>query len=257
MFGALSSLFGHGIVGGSMMSIGDRARNTADVASRILNGAPPRSLRVPPQSQGEPIFDWRELQRSEIPESRLPPGSTVQFRGPSLWDEYRRTVLIAVGLLMFQSLLIAWLLYERRARQHAEIESRRNLTLAADANRRETISALTAAIGHELRQPLSSIVCNAQALQSMASLANQGCRVETGAVQKVVAGTLESGRRSDLVELRRQRARLIRRLRQLSLAADFSDSWSTCSHGCVSANGATPMSTKARSSCASSCAKRR
>ncbi len=41
MFGALSSLFGHGIVGGSMMSIGDLARNTADVASQILNGAPP------------------------------------------------------------------------------------------------------------------------------------------------------------------------------------------------------------------------
>ena len=71
MFGAFSSLFGHGIVGGSMMSIGGLARNTADVASRILNGEPPASLRVPPQSPGEPIFDWRELQRWGIPESRL------------------------------------------------------------------------------------------------------------------------------------------------------------------------------------------
>ena len=97
MFGALSPLFGHGIVGGSMMSIGDLARNTADVASRILNGAPPGSLRVPPQSPGQPIFDWRELQRWDIPESRLPPGSVVRFRGPSLWDEYRRAVLTAIG----------------------------------------------------------------------------------------------------------------------------------------------------------------
>jgi signal transduction histidine kinase len=167
VFGAHSSLFGHGIVGGSMMSIGDLARDTADVASRILNGVPPRSLRVPPQSPGEPIFDWRELQRWKIPESRLPAGSVVQFRAPSLWEEYRPAFLTAVGLLIFQSLLIAWLLYERRARQRAEIDSLRNLTLAADANRRETISAMTFSIGHELAQPLTSIVTNAHALQMM------------------------------------------------------------------------------------------
>ena len=83
LFGALSPYFGHGIVGGSMMSIDDLARNTADVAGRILNGEPPASLRVPPQLAGQPMFDWRELQRWGIPESRLPPGSVVQFRPPT------------------------------------------------------------------------------------------------------------------------------------------------------------------------------
>jgi signal transduction histidine kinase len=63
--------------------------------------------------------------------------------------------------------MIAWLLYERRARQRAELDSRRNLALAADANRRETISALATSIGHELGQPLSSIAHNAQALQKI------------------------------------------------------------------------------------------
>ena len=81
--------------------------------------------------------------------------------------EYRRAVLIAIGVLLLQSLMIAWLLHERRARQRAEIESRRNLSLAADINRRETMSALTTSIGHELGQPLSSMMHNAQALQAM------------------------------------------------------------------------------------------
>jgi hypothetical protein len=93
------------------------------------------------------MFDWRELRRWHIPESRLPAGSVVQFRPPSLWGEYKRTALAAIGALLFQSLLITLLLYERRARQRAEIDSRRNLALAADANRRETISALTSGIG--------------------------------------------------------------------------------------------------------------
>jgi len=118
---------------------------------------------VPLQLVGPPIFDWRELQRWRIDESRLPTGSIVRFRGPSLWRDYRREVLAVLGALAVQSLLIVGLVYQRRARQRAEVESRRNLTLAADANRRATVSALTGSIAHELSQPLNSILHNAQA----------------------------------------------------------------------------------------------
>ena len=86
---------GAGIVGGTLMSIDDLSRDTADVAVRLLNGASPSSIRRPPQLPGQPIFDWRELQRWGIPESRLPPGSVVRYRPPSVWREYRGTVLSA------------------------------------------------------------------------------------------------------------------------------------------------------------------
>jgi signal transduction histidine kinase len=167
MFGVHSPLFGQGIVGGRMLSIDELARRTADVATRLLNGAPPESLRIPPQAPGEPIFDWRELHRWGIPESRLPAGSVVLHRGPSLWSEYRATVLTALAVLVVQSALITGLLYQRRERQRAEFDSRRNLALAADANRRQTMSALTSSIAHEVGQPLSAMIHNAQALQLM------------------------------------------------------------------------------------------
>src|SRR6476659_7418537 len=80
---------------------------------------------------------------------------------------YRGTVLSAVGVLAVQSLLIVGLLYQRRARQRAESDSRRNLALATNASRRQTMSALTSSIEHELGQPLSSIMHNAEALQMM------------------------------------------------------------------------------------------
>jgi signal transduction histidine kinase len=169
MFGALSSYLGHGIVGGSMVAVGSLARRTADVASRILGGAAPRSFRFPPAPPDAPTFDWRELQRWGIDERRLPPGSVVQFRAPSLWDEHKAAVLTAVGVLIFQSLLIAALLVERRARKRAQIDSSRHLALAADANRRLTIAALTSSIAHELTQPLSSIAHNAEALRMAAA----------------------------------------------------------------------------------------
>ncbi|HKH29200.1 MAG TPA: hypothetical protein VKA61_12820, partial [Sphingomicrobium sp.] len=63
MFSAQSPYRGRGVVGGSMMNIDDLGRRTADVASRILNGEPPGRLRLPPQSRGQPIYDWRELER--------------------------------------------------------------------------------------------------------------------------------------------------------------------------------------------------
>ena len=169
VFGAHSVYLGTGVVGGPLMPIDEFSRRTADVATQLLNGAPPRSLSVPTQSPGPPTFDWRELQRWGIPENRLPPGSTVRYRDPSLWRAYRGTVLSAAGALLVQSLLIVGLLYQRRARRRAETESRKNLALAADAGRRQTMAALTSSIAHELGQPLSAMIHNAQALQMMVS----------------------------------------------------------------------------------------
>jgi signal transduction histidine kinase len=167
LFAPFSVYLGAGVVGGSLLSIPDLGRDTADVAVRLLNGAPPSSVRLSPRAAGQPTFDWRELQRWGIPESRLPPGSVVRYRSPSLWSAYRGTVLSAVGVLAVQSLLIVGLLYQRRARQRAESDSLRNLALAAAASRRETMSVLTSSIGHELGQPLGSIMSNTQALQMM------------------------------------------------------------------------------------------
>jgi len=189
VFGGQSVHLGAGAVGGTMLSIDTLARNTADVAFRLLSGAPPESINVPPQGPDQPIFDWRELERWSIPESRLPPGSVVRYRAPSLWRAYRGTVLTAVGVLAVQSLLIAGLLYQRRARRRAETESRRNLALAADAGRRQTMSALTSSIAHELGQPLSAMIHNAQALQMMVT-AN---RAPSGTITEILSDIQNQG----------------------------------------------------------------
>jgi signal transduction histidine kinase len=167
LFAAHSPYFGAGIVGGRLISMDDLARKTANSAVRILNGEPASSVRVPSQLPGRPLFDWRELQRWGIAESRLPAGSEVRFRRPSLWSEYRTVVLVVAGALAIQAILIVGLLFERRARLRAEIESRKNLTLAADTSRRVTMSALTGSIAHEISQPLSAMIYNAEALQLM------------------------------------------------------------------------------------------
>jgi hypothetical protein len=162
LFGAQSVYMGNGVVGGSMVLIDGLVRAAVDAAVRLLKGAPPKSIRVPPQRPAQPIFDWRELQRWGIAESGLAASSVVRYRRPSLWQEHKLAVLSSIGALVFQSLLIVGLLYQRRARRQAESDSQRHLALAADASRRQTMSALTTSIAHELGQPLSSMIHNAE-----------------------------------------------------------------------------------------------
>ncbi|MFL6549739.1 MAG: ATP-binding protein, partial [Povalibacter sp.] len=167
LFAGHSVYLGRGIVGSARMSIDDLSPRAAHAAARILNGEPPINVRQPPQLPGRAVFDWRELQSWGIPESRLPQGSVVLFREASLWQKHKTTLLTSVGVLVVQALLIFWLLLERRARQRAEIESHKNLSLAADVSRREMMSVLGTAFAHDLAQPVSTIMCNAEALTLM------------------------------------------------------------------------------------------
>ena len=183
LFALHSPLFGTGIVGGHLISVNDLAINTADSAFRILNGAPASSVSVPPQLAGQAIFDARELQRWHIDESRLPAGSEVRHQRPSLWSEYRTVVMVAAGAIAIQAILIVGLLFERRARVRAEIESRKNLTLAADTSRRVTMSALSGSMAHEISQPLSAMIYNAEALQLMIN----GSRATTENITEILA----------------------------------------------------------------------
>jgi signal transduction histidine kinase len=167
MFGAQRGYLGLGIVGGRLLETSHLGEATADVVVRILSGDPPSSLRMPPESIGPPVFDARQLIRWNIPESRLPTGSDVQHRPSSLWEDHRGEVLTVLWVVGVQAALIAGLLYQRRGRRRAEVESGRSLSLAADASRRLTMSTLTGSIAHELSQPLNSILHNAQAGEMM------------------------------------------------------------------------------------------
>jgi signal transduction histidine kinase len=64
--------------------------------------------------------DWRQLRRWNISEARVPAGTRVLFREPTVWDQYRAYVLGALALLVAQSALIGGLLVQRSRRRLAE-----------------------------------------------------------------------------------------------------------------------------------------
>jgi signal transduction histidine kinase len=151
------SFFGNEIVGGPLLLTADSGRQTAAVAIRILSGEKPSEIKVPVVQFASPIFDWRQMQRWGIRESRLPLGSKIYFRDPTLWEQYQWQIVLIVSVILVQAALIVGLLYEHRRRQVAEAESLHRVNELAQMNRFATAGALSASIAHEVRQPLTTI----------------------------------------------------------------------------------------------------
>jgi signal transduction histidine kinase len=159
------AFFGGEIVGGPMTSVSQGSQAAVAVALRILAGEQAGEIRTPVLKYGPARYDWRELKRWDIPESRLPEGSQILFRQLSPWELYRWQVVAVCSALLLQALLIGGLLYERRRRLLAEVDSRQRMSELAHVNRFATAGELTTSISHELNQPLGAILSNAESLE--------------------------------------------------------------------------------------------
>jgi signal transduction histidine kinase len=167
IFSYVDNYLGQGIVGGPMMSSAELGRRMAEAAVRILKGEVPGNLKIPPLALAVPQYDWRELQRWKINEDRLPAGSIVRFQEPTLWQQYRSQMSLIAGLILLQGALISGLLFERRRRVDAEVQSRQRSAELAHINRFSMAGELTATITHELNQPLGAILTNVEAAELM------------------------------------------------------------------------------------------
>jgi PAS domain S-box-containing protein len=116
IYGMSGTNIGRGIVGGYVFTTEGNATRIAEIALRIANGA--RAQDIPVENAPTiPMFDWRELQRWKISEDRLPPGAIVNFKELTFWEHYKQRIIVAIALIVLQTLLIAFLLLERVRRQ--------------------------------------------------------------------------------------------------------------------------------------------
>jgi PAS domain S-box-containing protein len=135
IFGVFDSDLGSGLVGGPLIPVAVLSQKAAEVAVRILGGEVPSNIQTPPTGPAGSVFDWRELRRWGISEARLPAGSEVRFREPSLWERYRWRIMGVASLILIQALLILGLLVNQARRRRAErrlSESEDRLALAAE-----------------------------------------------------------------------------------------------------------------------------
>jgi signal transduction histidine kinase len=111
---------GTGAVGGVLVHLASMGDAAARLALRVLTGEPVASIPAAAGNMTQPVFDWRQLQRWNISENRLPPGSDIRFRSLTAWERYRWQIVTALLALVLQAALICGLLYERWKRFRSE-----------------------------------------------------------------------------------------------------------------------------------------
>jgi len=202
------SYFDGAIVGGPMFSMLEGSRIAATVATRILDGEKAGDIKTPPIKYASPKFDWRQMQRWGISESNLPPGSSIQFRPRTAWETYRWQIVTAFTVAVLQGGLIMLLLFERRRRHLAEMDSRQRVLELAHFNRFSTAGELSASIAHEINQPLGAILTNTETAQ----LVLQSPSPDLAEMKEILADIWRDNRRASEV---------VRRLRSFVSKAPF------------------------------------
>jgi signal transduction histidine kinase len=161
------NFIGYGAVGGLVVSAPPIGEQAGRLALQILKGESPSNIPVTVGDFKKPVFDWRQMQRWNISESRLPPGSEVLFREPTAWERYSWQIALIIAVILLQAGLISALLNAHRWRRLAEVQSRQRMAELAHVNRFSTAGELTASIAHEINQPLGSILTNAETAQAI------------------------------------------------------------------------------------------
>ncbi len=193
-------------VGGPMFSPAEGARPMAGVAVRMLGGEKVGGIN--PIGFSAPKYDWRQLQRWNISESRLPPGSEVLFREQTIWQRYQWQIALIAAVILVQTGLISALLNAHRRRRLAEVQARQRMKELAHVNRFSTAGELTASIAHEINQPLGAILTNAETAQAILKSPSP----DMAELNEIVG---------DIVRDDRRASEVIRRLRSLMRKAPF------------------------------------
>ena len=99
VYGTSDLYIGTGVVGGVMRGTRETGTHIGDMALRVLAGTRPQDIPIE-TARVMPVIDWRQVQRWGIDPSRLPPGSQIEFREPSVWERYRLYIVGAVTALV-------------------------------------------------------------------------------------------------------------------------------------------------------------
>ncbi|MEW6137894.1 MAG: ATP-binding protein [Thermodesulfobacteriota bacterium] len=136
VFGIYDTYMGYGIVDGRLVSFEKQGGEAAAIALRILGGGSPASIPFAGDQAYASLYDWRELNRWNIPETAVPPGSEILYRRLSFWEKYKWGISGAAALIMLETTLIFGLvtnLLRRRKAERSLIESEELWRLAVSS----------------------------------------------------------------------------------------------------------------------------
>jgi len=161
VYSVYDSAIGDGIVGGSVEPFDDLGRELGRLALQSMDDFAAIPAITPAQPRS--IVDWRQFKRWHIPTARIPADAEVRHRALSTFERYRWQFYAILSVLLLQAGTIAALIIERRLRSKTQKELLEERLALEHTARVSQLGELSGAFAHELNQPLTSILANAEA----------------------------------------------------------------------------------------------
>jgi signal transduction histidine kinase len=198
-YAVYNTYIGHGVLGGQVETFDDLGKAMGELAMRVLSGSPgvPTVVETP----SRPLVDWRQMQRFGLNGEALPPDAERLYYQPNAWERYRGVILLASAVIVLQSGTIAALVVLNRRRRRLEGELAVERVELAHLSRATQVGELSGALAHELNQPLTAILANAE----VASRLLQRDPPELGEIAEILDDIAADDRRAAgiITELRR------------------------------------------------------
>jgi signal transduction histidine kinase len=156
-----------GGLGGHLFSFTKVGKEMGRVSSLILGGTSVKNIKIRSGNFYENVYDWQEVNRWGLAKSKLIPVDSVFYYKPnSFLAEYRLYIMAAFIFLIFQTLFIMYLVRMNRRQKETALQKLETEKVYRDLVREDRLLKmveLTASLSHELNQPLTAILFNAQA----------------------------------------------------------------------------------------------
>jgi signal transduction histidine kinase len=156
-----------GSIGGYLFSYVKLGEEIGRISREIVNGKPMNAITVDENAFYAHIYDWNELKRWHLTESKVIPANSIFYnKDISFLELYKWYIL---GLLLFvlsQTILIIYLFRLNKRQRAINLQMEETEGMYRDlirTDRLSKMSTLTASLSHELFQPLAAIRMTAQA----------------------------------------------------------------------------------------------
>jgi len=114
------ALSGKGVLGGAMNSAYASGQKAGKMALQILGGEPASNIDIIPKEDYLPIFDYRQMQRFNVPEKQLPQNAKLLFKPNDFYQTNRTAIWISLAISTISIVIISTLLLNINRRIKAE-----------------------------------------------------------------------------------------------------------------------------------------
>ncbi|MEI2296625.1 sensor histidine kinase [Ensifer sp. MJa1] len=165
VYSVYSSFFDGTILAGHVGTFAAIGEAMASLALTLFDG---KGIGPPVMQKEVSLVDWRQVVSRGIARGNVPADAEILHYQPTAWEQFRLPIILGLSVIAAQALSIAAIvLQNRRNRRLEETVSTQRLELA-HMSRHSHVSQLSGTLAHELTQPLTSILANAEAGRKMA-----------------------------------------------------------------------------------------